>query len=95
MTGDPALIASYYTLSGAPVGRAARFSFAARVAAAADAGFVGVGLAWDDYVAMRAAGASDDELRRVLGEHGVRVLEVEFHFDWALDGERGGQARRS
>jgi sugar phosphate isomerase/epimerase len=89
---DDSLIASYYTLSGAPVGQPPRFSFAERVAAAADAGFVGVGMLADDYTAMRAAGVRDSELRSVLDDHGIRALEIEFHFDWALDGERGRQA---
>jgi sugar phosphate isomerase/epimerase len=89
---DDSLIASYSTLSGAPVGQPPRFSFAERVAAAADAGFVGVGMLVDDYASMRAAGVPDAELRSVLDDHGIRALEIEFHFDWALDGERGRQA---
>src|SRR5437867_3212829 len=47
------LIASYYTLSGAPVGQPARFSFEERVAAAAAAGFAAIGLAVEDYEACR------------------------------------------
>lgn len=80
----PALVASYFTLTGAPVGHPPRFSFEARVAAAADAGFAGVGLLSDDYAAMRAAGRSDADLRRVLDDHGIKVLEVEFLYDWSL-----------
>ena len=86
------LIASYYTLAGAPVGQPPRFSFEERVAAAAEAGFVGVGLLADDYAAMRAAGTSDAELQRILDDHGIGVLEVEFHYDWTQEGERGRQA---
>ncbi len=86
------LVASYYTLAGAPVGQPPRFSFAERVAAAAEAGFVGVGMLLDDYASMRAAGTSDAELRRILDDHGMRVVELEFHFDWTLDGERGQAA---
>jgi sugar phosphate isomerase/epimerase len=71
----PTLVASYYTLSGAPVGHPSRFSFDERVAAAADAGFAGVG---------RAAGRSDADLRGVLDDHGIKVMEVEFLYDWSL-----------
>jgi sugar phosphate isomerase/epimerase len=78
------LVASYYTLSGAPVGHPSRFSFEARVAAAARAGFAGVGLLSDDYAAMRAAGRTDADLRRVLDVHGVKVMEVEFLYNWCL-----------
>jgi sugar phosphate isomerase/epimerase len=88
-----ALIASHYTLSGAPVMQPPRFSFPARVAAAAAAGFAGVGMDSTDYAALRGAGTSDDELRHVLDDHDVRVLEIEFHFDWSLDGARGQDAR--
>jgi len=88
-----ALIASHYTLSGAPVMQPPRFSFADRVAAAATAGFAGVGVDSSDYAAMRAAGTSGAELCRVLDDHGMRALEIEFHFDWAHDGRRGRDAR--
>jgi sugar phosphate isomerase/epimerase len=90
---DDSLIASYYTLAGAPVGQPPRFSFAERVSAAADAGFAGLGMFIDDYSSMRAGGTTDAELRAILDDHGVRALEVEFLFDWTLDGERGREAR--
>lgn len=80
------LVASYYTLTGTPVGQAPRFSFEERVAAAADAGFTGIGLLGDDYTALRASGRTDADLVGVLDRHGIRVLEVEFLFGWALDG---------
>jgi sugar phosphate isomerase/epimerase len=89
----PDLIASYYTLTGAPVGQPPRFSFDDRVGAAARAGFTGIGLLSDDYAALRESGQSDADLRGVLDRHGVRVREVEFLFDWALDGPRAEAAR--
>jgi sugar phosphate isomerase/epimerase len=92
---EESLTASYYTLSGAPVGQPSRFSFTERVAAAAEAGFAGMGMFVDDYASMRAAGVSDTELRSILDRHGIRVLEIEFLFDWALDGERGRRASAS
>lgn len=85
MTGRHDLVASYYTLTGSPVGQAPRFSFDDRVAAAADAGFSGIGLFFEDYAAIRAAGRSDADLLGVLDRHGVRVVEIEFLFGWALD----------
>src|SRR4029077_8956812 len=75
------LIASYYTLTGTPVGQPPRFSFDDRVGAAARAGFTGIGLLADDYAALRASGQSDADLLDVLDRHGVGVLEVEFLFD--------------
>jgi sugar phosphate isomerase/epimerase len=87
------LIASYYTLTGSAVGQPPRFSFGDRVGAAARAGFTGIGLLGDDYAALRAMGQSDADLLGVLDRHGVRVLEVEFLFDWALDGPRAEAAR--
>jgi len=85
------LIASYFTLDGAPVGMPARHDFTARVAAAANAGFAGIGLMADDYVMLRDSGNSGSELRRVADDHGVQVAEIEFAFGWAYDDERGEQ----
>jgi len=82
------LIASYFTLTGAPVGAPARFTFEDRVAAAASAGFAGIGMHFDDYRALRASGRSDAELRAVLDAHDVQVAEVEFLWDWAYDDDR-------
>jgi len=93
MTAHHDLIASYYTLTGTPVGQPPRFSFDDRVGAAARAGFTGIGMLADDYAALRASGQSDADLLGVLDRHGVRVLEVEFLFDWALEGPRAEAAR--
>jgi sugar phosphate isomerase/epimerase len=87
------LVASYYTLAGAGVGEPARFSFAERVAAAAAAGFAGVGLLADDYAACRAAGLSDADMRAILGDHGIGVVEVEFLFGWCRGDERASFSR--
>lgn len=87
------LIASHYTLTGSPVGQPPRFSFDERVGAAARAGFAGIGLLGDDYAALRSSGRSDADLLGVLDRHGVRVVEVEFLFDWALAGPRADGSR--
>jgi sugar phosphate isomerase/epimerase len=87
------LIASAYTLSGAPVFAPPRFSFAERVAAAAKAGFAGIGLAVEDYAACRERGMSDREMRRILDDHGVRAAELEFLQNWWADDDHGRRAR--
>jgi sugar phosphate isomerase/epimerase len=93
VTGPGDLIASYYTLTGTPVGQPPRFSFDERVGAAARAGFAGIGLLVDDYAVLRSSGHRDADLLDVLDRHGVSVMEVEFLFDWALDGPRAEAAR--
>jgi sugar phosphate isomerase/epimerase len=93
--GRDDLIASHYTLAGAGVGAPVRFSFAERVAAAAAAGFSAVGLLADDYATCRAGGLSDADMRGMLDDHGIRVAELEFLFDWARDDERAVWARRA
>jgi sugar phosphate isomerase/epimerase len=86
-----ALTASAYTIAGAlvgaGVGEPSPWTFEARVAAAARAGYRAIGLFESDYSAMVAAGADDDHLREVLDRHGVAVAEIEFFFDWAHDDE--------
>ena len=91
--GRDDLIASYFTLTGSPVLAPPRFSFEERVGAAATAGFAGVGLLGDEYAALRAQGTTDAEMRAVLDDHGVAVAEIEFLFDWMLDGDRAEQSK--
>ncbi len=93
--GRDDLIASHFTISGADVMQPARHSFAQRVAAAAAAGFSGIGWTPDDYDACRAAGLSDAEMRAILDDHGISAAELEFVSDWAQGGERGAAARRT
>ncbi|WP_186382363.1 sugar phosphate isomerase/epimerase family protein [Amycolatopsis rhizosphaerae] len=52
-----------------------------RVAAAAGAGFAGIGLRVTDYL---DANMADGEIRDLLDQHGLRVLEMEHNWDWAL-----------
>jgi sugar phosphate isomerase/epimerase len=93
--GRDDLIASHCTISGAGVLQPACRSFAQRVAAAAAAGFSGIGWMPDDYDACRAAGLSDAELRPILDDHGISAAELEYVSDWAHDGKRGAEARRT
>ena len=91
--GRDDLIASSYTISGSPVFQLPRFSFADRVAAAAAAGFAGIGLAAEDYAACRARGSSDAGMRRILDDHGIAAAELEFLTNWWHDDERGKPSR--
>jgi sugar phosphate isomerase/epimerase len=91
--GRSDLIASSYTLSGSAVFQPPRFSFAERIAAAAEAGFTALGLAGEDYAAMRAGGMSNSELRRIADDHGIAVAELEFLTNWWCDDDRGRRSR--
>ncbi|WP_409329690.1 sugar phosphate isomerase/epimerase family protein [Trujillonella humicola] len=60
--------------------------FAERVGAAAAAGFAALGLYAADYRRLRAEGATDADLRAVLDEHGMRVVELEALRGWTATG---------
>jgi sugar phosphate isomerase/epimerase len=75
----PELILSHFSL-----GR--HGDFEQRVAAAANAGFVGIGLWFGEYLRLRAEGRSDADLRAVLDHHGLRVREFEAVRGWAATG---------
>ena len=92
------LTASYWTLAGAlpASGQPARWSFAERVAAAAHAGFQGIGLTYADYAAASARGYSDEDMSALLDSYEVRVVEIEFVAGWSSDDTaRREAARRS
>jgi sugar phosphate isomerase/epimerase len=76
---DP-LVVSSYTL-GVDV------SFADRVRVAAGAGFAGIGLRAENYLAARAAGLTDADMLAVLDEHAIRVMEVEYLTGWGAEGD--------
>jgi sugar phosphate isomerase/epimerase len=80
-----ALIASYWTICGAGPGLSSPRTLAERAAAAAKAGFRGIGLRNDDYSRARAAGVSDGEVRRALADNGIVVAEIEFVSGWSSD----------
>ncbi|HJZ01469.1 MAG TPA: sugar phosphate isomerase/epimerase family protein [Streptosporangiaceae bacterium] len=72
--------------------------FGERVRAAAEAGFAAMGLYVGDYERLRAEGARDADLRAVLDQHGLRVVEIEALRGWSATGaERAAylQAERS
>lgn len=61
----------------------------ARVAAAAAAGFTGIGLRVSDYLGTDLA---DGQIRDLLDRHGLRVLELEHNWDWSLGEDPAEQA---
>jgi sugar phosphate isomerase/epimerase len=85
-TGEPGLVASFFTLSGAGFGEPPRNSFIERCEAAAAAGFTGIGLHFADLPRTIAAGVDVTEMRAVLRNSGLDLVEIEFLGDWALGG---------
>jgi sugar phosphate isomerase/epimerase len=62
--------------------------FEPRVEAAAAAGFAGIGLRAEDYVAARESGLDDAAMHEVLARHGIAVTEVELLAGWAPEAGR-------
>jgi len=81
--GPDDLVSSHFTLTGSTPMTAPRFTFAARAAAAADAGFAGIGLLSTDYDAEKAQGLTDADVTAILADHGLELAEIEFLFDWS------------
>ena len=77
--GPDDLILSHFSLG--------RFRpFEERVRAAAEAGFAAMGLYVGDYQRLRAEGARDADLRAVLDQYGLRVVEIEALRGWSATG---------
>jgi sugar phosphate isomerase/epimerase len=92
MTKQVDLLASYWTMASgaAPHGdhEYSSFPFAERVAAAAHAGFTGFGI-WHTDLEHTLRSISLEDMRRILDDHGMKHVEIEFLSDWWLaDGER-------
>ncbi|HET7472677.1 MAG TPA: sugar phosphate isomerase/epimerase [Candidatus Limnocylindrales bacterium] len=82
------LLAAYWTLAGdvwpgAP-SEVSPFPLADRAAAAAAAGYTGMGFVHED-LAANAAAIGYGAMRRILGDRGIRHVEVEFLSDWDRD----------
>ena len=94
----PEFIASYWTLAGNVLPRApsqvSPHAFEQRCAAAARAGYTGLGLMHDDLAAT-ARRMGLPAMRRCLADHGLRHLELEFLGDWFADGERRAASDRT
>jgi sugar phosphate isomerase/epimerase len=87
--GPHDLIASHFTLTGAAAPQPPRFSFAQRVAAAAAAGFNGIGL----FTGYCESGTSAAQMRRIADDHAIVIAELEWLTDWWCEGDRGRQSR--
>lgn len=58
-------------------------SFEERCAAAANAGYDGIGLRVENYVDALEEGYQDDELLAILKRYGIRCTEIEYLTGWA------------
>lgn len=76
------LILSHFSLLGLE-------DFERRAAAAAAAGFAGLGLYLGDYQLLLAQGYDDAWIERVLERHGLCLAEIEILTDWCPLTERG------
>jgi sugar phosphate isomerase/epimerase len=85
------LIGSYWTLAGNVYPHSkfeySPFDFEDRVAAAAKAGFSGIGIKEADlaHILQRR---SLKEMKQILNDNGMKHVELEFIADWFLDGEK-------
>jgi sugar phosphate isomerase/epimerase len=66
--------------------------FEERLAAARDAGYQGIGLRPTHYKAARASGLSDADMRAMLDDHGLELLEIGFIAGWWETGEKAVRA---
>ena len=85
-----ALLASYWTISGAyphTDREYSPFDFQDRVESAARAGFRGFGL-WHADLEHVLHKTSLQEMRRVFDDNGIQYVELEFLTDWFLEGEQ-------
>src|SRR5690349_21482378 len=83
--GQPLVLSSYSIGTEVP--------FERRVAAAAAAGFAGIGLRPEDYWGARATGLDDQEMKEILDRHHVTVEEVEYLTDWAEPNSQAGRRK--
>jgi sugar phosphate isomerase/epimerase len=67
--GSRQTILAYYSMRSV--------EFEQRVAAASAAGFDGIGFGVGEYLQLRTNGTSDDDLKQVLSQHNMRILELE------------------
>ena len=85
------ILGSYWTLAGGAYPHTdreyCRFDFRQRVEAAARAGFTGLGFWHADLVHVREE-YSLAEMKHILDDNGIVHVELEFIYDWFLDGEK-------
>jgi sugar phosphate isomerase/epimerase len=90
----PPLTACHLTLTGAYLGSPPRWPLRQRLAAAARAGFSGVGLRVDDVLDSVGAGKGLTELAALLADLGLEVHELEAARGWYRTGEQAAAARQ-
>jgi sugar phosphate isomerase/epimerase len=83
------LLASYWTIAGGALPHTDReyspFDFRDRVEAAGKAGFKGFGI-WHADLAHILKRRSLKEMKQILDDNGMKYLELEFLYDWFVDG---------
>jgi sugar phosphate isomerase/epimerase len=91
MTTKVELLGSYWTLAGGAQPHTDKeyspFDFKDRVAAAARVGFKGIGL-WHADIAHILQRRSLKDMKKILDDHGVKHVELEFLTDWFFDDDR-------
>jgi sugar phosphate isomerase/epimerase len=65
-----------------------------RIAAAAAAGYAGIGMRPRDRAEALASGLTDADMRAMLDDHGVALVELEVLRSWGMMGEAAEEARR-
>ncbi len=88
------LVASHLTLVGARLGEPPATRFAQRVVAGGAAGFTGIGWRLDDHRRELALGLRPADVRAVLADTGVALVELEVLHDWWRPGERAAASLR-
>lgn len=96
MTNDVDLIATCWTIAGDFLPGADRTAcplpLGKRIAAAASAGYTGIGFWHGDLVHFLAQGGRYRDLRKLLEVNGLRHIELEYMGDWFTEGERRQRA---
>lgn len=91
MSKAPRLMASYFTLAGNVIPLAGEvvspWSLEDRARAAAQAGFVGIGLITQELDGL-VARLGWSGIKNVVRDAGLKYIEVEVLLDWFTDGER-------
>ena len=95
MAKDVEIYATSWTLYGDAIpgitSEVAKFGFRERVEAAQKAGFAGLGLVHEDYLHLRDTHGLG-EMKAILADNGVRLIETECLTDWFTTGERRKQS---
>ena len=93
--GKPELVASYWTICGNAIPATgpeySSFDFRDRVETISRIGFRGMGI-WHADLYKTLETRSLAEMRQILEDNGIEHVELEFLFDWFLDGDKKKQS---